>query len=178
MAPHLLTGLSKAPSFAGKETAFTMLTIVELAVAAVFVAMVSRDTPVGAWLQSALIEAPAAWLSGLTVRQVVLAVLLVVALGALLPAMPVELAFAAAGDMAGYMELVTVLAAAAAAVRSRALWREARSAAGGLLRSAVQRVRRCVAARPAVRRARRNRPAQRPPSSDEGRGEHGGWALA
>ena len=155
-----------------------MILSLGLLVAAVMVARFCGDTPVGAWLHRLLVEAPAAGLSRLTLRQALAALVVVSALAALAPAMPIELALWAAGDLAGYMELVAVLGAAAAALRGRALWRAVRSTGSAVLRSIGGAAEIRGGFEHSGARASRRRPARRLKPDDDGEGDMRGLAVA
>ena len=121
------------------------------------------DTAAGRGLRATLVDGPARWLSRLTPRTLLLAVLTGIALVMLSQVMPVGVATALAGDLAAYMEVSIAVAALLAGANARRLLASLRDR----VTQAVVSVRRRLA-RPRTRSHVR-RPRRLPPPDAEGR---------
>lgn len=147
-----------------------MLWLVALGLwAAAAVAHFLPDTPLGRACRAWAVERPSAWLARRSAAEVAASALFVVALAALAPALPLESALLAAGDLAVYAELSLLVAVAA--IRSGAHRRRV---------SVALRSRLAAAASPARlglgrARERRRRAPRRAPPVDDGDGPDGAF---
>lgn len=118
-------------------------------IAALLIARLFPQTPTGRWLHWLLVDEPMRIVSRLTMRDVVLAIVVVLAFQAFAVTFTMDLALIAAVDTTAYLEVATAVWSAAALAKARIAWAAVRSAgaatrrrAGTATRLAVQSIRR------------------------------------
>ena len=101
-----------------------MLTsLLVVAIGAIIVAKLCPETPIGAWLIRSIFVPLGSQVSSASLRKFALLGVLIVAVIALSPAMPLEFAFLAASDVTAYVELLVILGTAASVLRSRSIFK-------------------------------------------------------
>jgi hypothetical protein len=129
--------------------------------AAIAVMAAFPEAPVSRFLRRCLVEAPAAWLEGLTLRSFAFSLLALLAMVIVLAAAPEAAAmFFALGADAAALELLAALWLASTVGSLRSLWRGVMRLASRLARLAGRTV---VLARRTLPRPRRRRLGDKPP---------------